>query len=178
MSNIVERLKTRFMRFRSLAGNYAYYGENDAQLDCDTAKELTRLTQALSEAQARLAVSVSVELLQQERRVSDDRQKRLEAAEARLAEGCPDTLPCARLTRMAKAHAEAEAEARRLREALEPFAALLNAVEARYRARGGDPDAFPDTHPSFGVDAYDLPIGAYRRARAALSEPAKEGSDV
>ena len=55
-------------------------------------------------------------------------------------------------------------------EALEPFVALANARDANYRKRGGNPDTFPDSHPSYDIDAdkRDLPMGAWLRARAAL----------
>ena len=55
------------------------------------------------------------------------------------------------------------------RGALEAFVAKMQKVEDRYRKRGGNPDAFPDTHPSFDIsaDSRELPLGAWRRARTA-----------
>ena len=57
------------------------------------------------------------------------------------------------------------------RGALEAFVAKMQKVEDRYRKRGGNPDAFPDTHPSFDISAgsRELPLGAWRRARTALA---------
>jgi hypothetical protein len=57
------------------------------------------------------------------------------------------------------------------RGALEVFVAKMQKVEDQYRKRGGNPDAFPDTHPSFDIsaDSRELPLGAWRRARTALA---------
>lgn len=56
------------------------------------------------------------------------------------------------------------------RAALRPFVSKMQAMEDDYRKRGGDPDIFPDTHPSFNVEAHVLPIGIWRAARAALTD--------
>lgn len=79
-------------------------------------------------------------------------------------EGIPDP----RTTELRATVARLEAENGRLREALKPFVNLLNSFEDRYLRRGGDPHGFPDTHPSFDITAYDLRIGCWRAARAAL----------
>jgi hypothetical protein len=63
--------------------------------------------------------------------------------------------------------------------ALEPFVALADKRDARYRKRGGNPDSFPDAHPSYDISAekLELPMGAFRRARAALAAAGhKQGS--
>ena len=56
-----------------------------------------------------------------------------------------------------------------LRDAVGPFVAKMQKVEDQYRKRGGNPDAFPDTHPSFDIsaDSRELPLGVWRRARTA-----------
>jgi hypothetical protein len=57
------------------------------------------------------------------------------------------------------------------RAALEPFVAKMQKVEDQYRKRGGDPDSFPNTHPSFDIsaDSRELPLGVWRCARSALA---------
>lgn len=60
---------------------------------------------------------------------------------------------------------------RKAAEALEPFVALADKKDAIYRQRGGRPDSFPDTHPSYDIsaDSRVLPMGPWRKARTALS---------
>ena len=60
----------------------------------------------------------------------------------------------------------------RLASALIPFVAKMQKVEDQYRKRGGNPDSFPDTHPSFDIiaDKLELPLGVWRRARSAYEE--------
>lgn len=70
-------------------------------------------------------------------------------------------------------HAALKEEIARLREALRPFVAKMQAVEDKYRKRGGNPDGFPDNHPSFGIAADELRMGVWRAARSAISEEAK-----
>lgn len=66
-----------------------------------------------------------------------------------------------------------------LTKALEPFVALADKRDAHYRRRGGNCDNFPDTHPSYDIDAgkRELPMGAWRAARAALAST-RETSDA
>lgn len=73
----------------------------------------------------------------------------------------------------------AEAEAAALRKALKPFVALADKRDAHYRRRGGNCDNFPDTHPSYDIDAgkRELPMGVWRAARAALAST-RETSDA
>jgi hypothetical protein len=71
--------------------------------------------------------------------------------------------------------AELEAENAALREALEPFVKLSDERDAIYRKRGGDPDSFPDTHPSYSFEATQLPMKMWRRARATLRQTKGEG---
>ncbi len=68
-------------------------------------------------------------------------------------------------------HATLTAALEEARGALKPFVAKMKKVEDQYRKRGGNPDAFPDTHPSFDIsaDSRELPLGAWRRARTALA---------
>ena len=66
-----------------------------------------------------------------------------------------------------------EAELDRARKALEPFVAKLDAIEAQYRKRGGNPDKFHDDHPAFAVRANEIPMGIWRRAKAALARELK-----
>ncbi len=68
-------------------------------------------------------------------------------------------------------HATLTAALEEARGALEPFVAKMQKVEDRYRKRGGNPDAFPDTHLSFNIsaDSRELPLRAWRRARVALA---------
>lgn len=54
-------------------------------------------------------------------------------------------------------------------EALEPFVRLADRRDKRYRERGGEPNDFPDSHPAYDISAYELRMGAWRRARAALA---------
>lgn len=58
---------------------------------------------------------------------------------------------------------------RAAREALKPFVDLADARDGRYRERGGKPESFPDTHPAYDIEATELALGAWRRARAALN---------
>lgn len=70
--------------------------------------------------------------------------------------------------RLKEENAELRARIARLEEALRPFVVFANNIEARYRARGGDPDRFPDGHPFASVQPHELRTGVWRRARAAL----------
>lgn len=65
------------------------------------------------------------------------------------------------------------AEVEALRAALEPFVQLADARDARYRKRGGKPESFPDTHPSYDIAAGELKVGVWRAARAALAQPVR-----
>lgn len=58
----------------------------------------------------------------------------------------------------------------RAAEALESFVSHADKVDNKYRRRGGNPDSFPDTHPFADISAYDIRIGSWRNARAALAE--------
>jgi len=81
--------------------------------------------------------------------------------------------------RQAQTIYELRADNARLRKAMEPFAALARKRDDHYRRRGGNPDAFPDTHPSYDIDAEkrELPMGVWRRALAALAGTKSEHSD-
>ena len=52
--------------------------------------------------------------------------------------------------------------------ALKPFVELADKRNAIYRKRGGNSDAFPDTHPAYDIKAEELRLGIWRQARAAL----------
>jgi hypothetical protein len=78
-----------------------------------------------------------------------------------------------------RAHAELASEYAFLRallaevgEGLEPFVALMQKREDHYRTRGGNPDAFPDKHPSFDIvaDKRELPLGVWRALRTLLAK--------
>jgi len=62
-----------------------------------------------------------------------------------------------------------------LEAALEPFAAFYEKRHARYVRRGGSFAGFPDSHPSFDIDAdkRELPLGVWRAA-ARLVRPSPE----
>jgi hypothetical protein len=64
------------------------------------------------------------------------------------------------------------------REALKPFVELFAKREAIYRKRGGYPESFPDEHPSFDIDARELPLGIWRKAQAAYNGPALSKADL
>jgi len=67
------------------------------------------------------------------------------------------------------AHAEnGRVQIAALREALKPFVELADRRDDHYRKRGGNPDGFPDGHPSYDIKAETISLGVWRRARAAL----------
>ena len=63
-----------------------------------------------------------------------------------------------------------EARVAQLEAALKPFVELADKRDDIYRKRGGNGDAFPDYHPAYDITAEALPLGVWRRARAALKD--------
>jgi len=74
----------------------------------------------------------------------------------------------------AKEAVELRAKLASARKALEPFVKKFDTVEATYRKRGGKPESFPDTHPSFDVKAKELRIGVWRAAKSALTDESRQ----
>lgn len=81
----------------------------------------------------------------------------------------PGPLICPVYGRNHEANARLIAAAPEMYEALQPFAAICGRAEELYRKRGGNPDSFPDSHPSLVVGPRDLTLGDWRKARAALA---------
>jgi hypothetical protein len=55
-----------------------------------------------------------------------------------------------------------------LLRAVAPFVNLFNDREDVYRARGGKPEIFPDTHPFVELEAQALNLGQWRALRIAF----------
>ena len=59
-----------------------------------------------------------------------------------------------------------------LESALRPFAEFYDKRAAIYAKRGGDLNAFPDTHPGLEIRAEQMQLGFWRQARNVLGEKA------
>lgn len=85
--------------------------------------------------------------------------------EHKLGLACADAQERKEIARAAF-HTALSAHLAEVRAAIGPFVRLHKKQDEIYRRRGGNPDAFPDTHPAYDISARELPVGVWRRLGA------------